>query len=75
MRENDTTGFCIFDNAQGHRAVEDKKSNGVFEIRRLPKYSPFLIMVQFRAGRVLQKFCGAICGGISCCKKAKKYKG
>ena len=42
----DGEDVCIFDNATGHAKVEEMDLNGIFQLRRLPKYSPFLTMVE-----------------------------
>ena len=42
----DATEFRIFDNAPGRRGLEDMNCNGIFKIKRLPKYSLFLPMVE-----------------------------
>ena len=42
----DATGSCIFDSAPNHRGVEDMNCNGMFEMKRLPEYIPFLSMVE-----------------------------
>ena len=43
---NDVDGFCIFDNAPGHRGIEDMDLSGIFPLRNLPKFSPFLTLVE-----------------------------
>ena len=34
---NDADGFCNFDNAPGHRRIEDIDLSGLFSLKRLPK--------------------------------------
>ena len=43
---NVADGFCIFYNAPGHRGIEDMDHSGTFLVKRLPKYSPFLTLVE-----------------------------
>ena len=40
----DVDGVCIFDNTPGHARIEAMDLNGFFQLRRLPKYCPFLTM-------------------------------
>ena len=56
---NDADGFCTFDNAPGHRGTEDMDLSEIVPLKRLPKYSPFLILVE---------------AAISCWKAAMKQK-
>ena len=42
----DADGVCIFDNAPWHARIEEMKFNGISQLRRLPKYSPFLTSVE-----------------------------
>ena len=42
----DTDGVYILDNAPGHARIEEMDFNGIFQLHRLPKYSPFLTMVE-----------------------------
>ena len=56
---NNANGFCIFDNAHGHRGIEDMDLSGIFPLKRLPKHSPFLTLVE---------------AAISCWKAAMKRK-
>ena len=35
-------GFVIFDNAPCHRNIESRELPGIYPVKRLPKYSPFL---------------------------------
>ena len=51
--------FCIFDNAPGHRGIEDMDPGGIFSLKGLRKYSPILILVEAE---------------ISCWKAAMKRK-
>ena len=46
QRRPDVDGVCIFDNAPGHVRIEEMNINGVFKLRRLPKFSPFLTIVE-----------------------------
>ena len=39
-------GYCIFDNAPPHSNVENEEIPGLLSIKRLPKYSPMLNMVE-----------------------------
>ena len=39
-------GYCIFDNAPPHSNVENEEIPGLLSIKRLPKYSPMLTMVE-----------------------------
>ena len=39
-------GYCIFDNAPPHSNVENEEIPGQLSIKRLPKYSPMLTMVE-----------------------------
>ena len=39
-------GYCIFDNALLHSNVENEEIPGLLSIKRLPKYSPMLTMVE-----------------------------
>ena len=43
---NDADGFCTFDKAPGHRGIKDMNLSEIFPLKRLPKYSPFLTMVE-----------------------------
>ena len=56
---NDADGFCFFDNAPGHREIEDMDIGGIIPLKRLLKYSPFLTLVE---------------AAISCWKAAMKRK-
>ena len=40
----DADGVCIFENAPGHAKIEEMDLNEIFQLRRLPKCSPFLTM-------------------------------
>ena len=53
----DADGIGIFGNAPGHARIEEMDLNGIFHLRRLPKHSPFLTLVD---------------NAISCCEAAMK---
>ena len=40
----DMDGFCVFDNAPCHAGIEQLNLNGLLDVKRLPKYNPFLNM-------------------------------
>ena len=56
---NEADGFSIVDNAPGHRGIEDMDLSGIFSLKGLRKYSPFLTLVE---------------AAISCWKAAMKQK-
>ena len=41
---NDADEFCILDNAPRHRGIEDMDLSGIFPLKMVPKYSPFLTL-------------------------------
>ena len=57
LADMNASGICIYDNARSHIRISDLGVPGIFTVRRLPKYSPFLNMAEH---------------AISCWKQATK---